>query len=220
MSPQTHERECQGVLAGEDIEGRRLIPRRTDDIHGLHDVATGILDANDVLYFREFDEGWRFDISTGPSRDIVNNQGKGSAAGNLLEMGNDARLSRFVVIGADLETRICPRLLCVTGHGYGFVGAIGTGSSYHWNPSLSLIDHDLDNMPMFFVVQCWGFAGCTTWDKAVHVFDLDKVIDQVSKPLFIDRKIIFERSHEGDMASTKILIFHDRSSLETKKPWI
>ena len=71
--PEGEDGQGHGVVAGEDAEAAR---QGVDEFGDLRDVAAGFLDADDVLFLCEAEDGLGFEVRAGARGDVVEQDGQ------------------------------------------------------------------------------------------------------------------------------------------------
>src|SRR5690606_35296153 len=125
-------------------------------------VASGFLDADDVLDLRQADHGIGLHVAGGAAGYVVEDLRDVDGFGNVLEVLVQAFLGRLVVVRHYQQASVGTGTLGVLGRGHGLCGGGGTGAGDARDAvdiALDALDHVLDDQDVFFDIQRGGLTG-------------------------------------------------------------
>src|ERR1700680_4362749 len=199
MATERDQGNGEGVVAGKHGEaGRNLL----EDRRHLSDVAGGLLDADDVIDFREALESGGFDIHAGATLDTVNNDGDFYGGGDGFVVLIESFLTGFVVVGRDGKKAVHAHGLEVLGELNDLGSVVAAGAGEHTDAAVGLFERDFDYAQMFFARERGTLARGSARHQEIDAF-IDLTFYQRTEGWLIERAVFAKRSHHRGAAALK-----------------
>ena len=143
LAAEQHQLHRGGVVTGVDEE---ILADAIQHVLGALKVASGFLDADDVVDLRQALDGFREHVAHGAARHVVENLRDVHGFGDMAEVQVQAFLGRLVVVRGDQQAGVGADILGGLGPLHGLAGAVGTGAGDYRDTPGNLIDHAANHL--------------------------------------------------------------------------
>ncbi|MNM91872.1 hypothetical protein D3C81_1041830 [compost metagenome] len=150
-----HQLDSGGVIAGIDQE---VLADAVQHFLAALQVASGFLDADDVLHLGQTLDGLRQHVAGGTAGHVVEDLRDRHGFGDMAEMLVQAFLGRLVVVRGHQQAGIRATGLGGFGQLHGFASGIGAGTGDHRNTAVDLVNHATDNFKVLAHVESGRLA--------------------------------------------------------------